>query len=153
MTIKHNAQKIKFLLLITAVLVFPALALMPPEVYIKRIEDSKIKALAKVNKVEVIETTEHRRTLLVTFELVKSYAEAKPGKVFTGKCYAPGEKPLLGGDIYFHPAKGDSVFVTINSTEKGMITSYTIASDKIIKALQEHGLSGLRYSIGKVMAK
>lgn len=100
-------------LFITIVLVIPSFAIMPPKYYKEQIENSQIKANAKIIKVKILHTSKYKITKEVTFELLDSFGNTKPPKVFKGWCLSAGITPLKGGDRFFYPKEEEKVYVTI----------------------------------------
>ncbi len=102
---------------------------MPPSHYKKMIEQSQIKAEAKMVSVKVTNKTKYKITKEITFRLIKSDGEIKPKNQFKGWCYSAGKKMMVGGDKYYYPKEGERVYVTLSS-EGGMVTSLeTLASE------------------------
>ena len=121
-----------FLLLALAV---PALALMPPQVYAERSEQAKIKAIAVI--VEVA-TDEAAGSSVATFRSEYRLTPDAP-ETFTGTCRSArteAERGMVGPTVYFHPQKGDRVFVTV-SEDGGAITSLTPVTPELEKAVRE----------------
>lgn len=108
-----------------------SLAVLPPDVYKEKIENSKIKAIAEVKEVKIIETTKQNTYKLVKFKLKEPLVADVPGK-FTGHCYSvdfPWQTPGVGPILYYYPHKGELVHVTI-SEDGGDITSYQSISEE-----------------------
>ncbi len=132
-------------------------AIMPPDVYKKAIQDSPVKALAKVLDVVVTEKSKYYICKRVKFKLVKSYGLIKPSKIFYGHCKSATDNKIVGGTIYYYPEKGDEVFVTLDGVgidgDAGYFTSFTLLDDKLRNTLIKIGLDGLDYGFGKVTRK
>ena len=136
-------------------------AVMPPQVYIKRIKESQVKALAVVKNVEVTAEKEHYIAKKVEFELIDSYGKVKPSKVFYGSCKSSTGTPWVGGDIYYYPVAGEKVFVTIslygqikeNQCVYGEITSYTPVTVELENCLKKDGLDCIEYGMSRVRVK
>lgn len=121
------------ILIITTLITFnvTSLAVLPPDVYKERIKNSKVKAIAEVKSVKIIETTKQNTYKLVTFKLKNALVPDVPKK-FTGYCYSvdfPWQTPGVGGIIYYYPHKGDLAHVTI-SKDGGRITSYQVLTEE-----------------------
>ncbi len=157
MNTKRIWAKITVVLVCLGILAEVGYAIMPPEVYKKYILESKLKAVATVRNVEIIEKTEYYIEKKVEFELMCSYGEILPPKVFYGYCKSATENLRVGGTIYYYPMIGDEVFVTIGSIgegeDTGNITSFTYMDEDIKKALRDDGFAGLNYGMGKVYPK
>ncbi len=150
-------SRIMFAALALGVITGSALALMPPEVYVKAIESSPIKVIAKVKSVKVSEESKYYIEKKVEFVLVKSYGPVTPPKIFFGSCKSSTDETIVGGTIYYYPNVGDEVFVTLDGVgagdDSGYVTSYTPMIDELKNILQNIGVSGLEYGIGKVSVK
>ena len=121
-----------------------AYAVMPPEHYAKEAENSAIKAIAVVKDVIVLSETEQNTRKKVVFALVKPFEEKIP-ETFTGICYSVDHKwqrPGAGGTIYYYPAKGASVLVTV-IYDQGVITSFTPLDPELEKELNGYKLKEL----------
>ena len=130
------------------ILVLPAWAVMPPEHYARMAEDSKIKATATVESVEVLETGKHSSLKKVIFRLRHPVSDHVP-ETFSGTCYSVDhdwQKPLAGGTLYFYPQKGDFVFVTVGG-DGGSITSWNYLND-IMEDLFIDNKDKIRYGMG-----
>ncbi len=134
-----------------------AFALMPPEVYVKAIESSPIKVIARVKSVKISEESKYYIEKKVEFVLIKSYGPVKPANVFYGSCKSSTTETIVGGTIFYYPNVGDEVFVTLDGVgdgdDSGYITSYTPVTDELKNILDNAGLYGLEYGIGKVSVK
>ncbi|MDD3516167.1 MAG: hypothetical protein PHD35_10580, partial [Synergistaceae bacterium] len=94
---------------------FPAESVMPPEVYSRMSEQSKIRATAVVEEVKTLETGMQSTWKSVVFRLRHPMSEGVP-ELFSGTCYSVDhswQQPPAGGTIYFYPEKGDLVYVTV----------------------------------------
>jgi hypothetical protein len=109
-----------------------AAGVMPPEHYARMAENSRIRATAVVDSVEVLETTKESTRKKVVFSLRHDFGMEVP-EIFSGICFSvdwPWQKPMAGGTIYFYPEKGDLVFVTV-AADGGHITSYTYLDENL----------------------
>ncbi|MDP8253886.1 MAG: hypothetical protein P9X27_05770 [Candidatus Kaelpia aquatica] len=118
-----------------------AFAVLPPKVYEERVDKSKIKAIAVVKDIKVVDHYNSVDDKQITFTLIKSFGEIAPPKIFMGRCESVNKRwfehgPGVGGDIYYYPNKNDEVYVTIaeNGSE---ITSYTKLTDDLKQALSD----------------
>jgi len=127
-------------------------AVLPMEVYAERIASSPIKAIAEVIEVKVTSKSEYDTSKEVLFKVERSF-EDKSLQVFTGKCNSlnSGQRPELGGDIYYYPRKGDKVFVTVE--EYDYITSYTRLSPRLEEELYKNGLKNILFGMGNIEIK
>jgi len=118
-----------------------ALAVLPPEYYRQKIQDSHVKAIARVVQIDRIS---HRNSVdekKVVFQLIKNFGDSVPD-LFIGICYSVNKRwwekePMVGGTIYQYPQKGDKVYVTA-SFDGGLITSYTVLYPELEDALFFH---------------
>jgi hypothetical protein len=129
------------LVLFLSFLTIPSFAVLPPEVYERMVEESKVKVTATVESVKVLSHYRAVDEKKVTFKLIKSFGEVKPPGKFTGRCESVNRRwfekgPGAGGTIYYYPKRGDKVYVTISS-DGGQITSYTILTLELEKTLAE----------------
>lgn len=130
--------RISFICLIILFWSAASLAVMPPYVYEERAQNSKIKAIAVVVRVEKIEETKQSTLNKIYFKTEKSIGPAAPAQ-FTAQCYSVDrkwQKPPVGGTLYYYPVEGQRVFVTV-SADGGQITSYTKLTPELEKALLE----------------
>ena len=118
-----------------------AFAVLPPKVYEKLAEESKVKATAFVKSVQVIGHYNGVDEKVVAFKLIKSFGEVTPPETFKGRCKSVNKKwhefgrgPGVGGDIYYYPRRGERVYVTI-SDNGSYITSFTRLNPGLQKAL------------------
>ena len=116
-----------------------AFAVLPPQVYAERAEKSDIKAIAIVKGVTVLDHYNAVDEKRVTFERVKSFGRVQAPVTFTGLCKSVNKRwfekgPGVGGDIYYYPEKGETVYVMIR-TDGSEITSYTRLTPELEKAL------------------
>ena len=138
--------RIAIIFLLLSALAGQALALMPPRVYAERSEKARIKAIAVI--VEVV-TDEAAGSSVATFRSEYRLTPDAPN-IFTGTCRSSrteAEKGMVGPTVYFHPAKGDRVFVTV-SEDGGSITSLTPMTPELEKAVRETP-GKIRYGISK----
>jgi tetratricopeptide (TPR) repeat protein len=147
-------QARRFLLSFLILLSFTCLkapGVMPPEVYNKKAKESKIKAIAVVKEIKVMDTHDGVEEKLVTFALQKSFSSDFISNDFMGTCLTPvkGSKPMPGKAIYFYPRVGEKVFVSILGNG-GEITSYTLMSEGLQKALKTSP-DKITFSMGKVL--
>ncbi|WP_319541982.1 hypothetical protein [uncultured Pseudodesulfovibrio sp.] len=141
--------------LIVAALVFsiaPASALMPPEVYAKASRESKIKAIATVVDVKVVLVGERYTSKVVSFVLKYALEKGVP-ETFTGTCLSKDSEEqranaMVGGDTYFYPHIGDTVFVTIQE-KSGPITSMTPMTPELERVVREEP-ERLKYGVTEV---
>lgn len=136
-----------------------AFGVMPPKYYKKAIQSSKIKAIAVVEKVEIIYETNRSTFKQVFFKLEKSLARGlfhkKVPKEFSGSCYSVDHKwqdPGVGGTIHHYPWKGAKVLVTVSSDGAG-ITSYTTLSPAFEEELRKNGLNNIEFGMGHASIK
>ena len=117
-----------------------AYAIMPPEVYEERERESKIKAIAVVEEIEVVSTYPERGTeeKKVTFRLLRPLTGEKVPEKFTGYCYSvlDGKMPAPGGTIYCYPIKGIKAYVAIDDNG-GTITGYSAIGEEEEKRIVE----------------
>ena len=128
--------------------VFSAGAVMHPDHYRRMAEESKIKAIAVVTSVEVIERTKRSTFKRVFFEMKHPFSSDVP-KTFTGTCYSVDhawQDPGAGGTIYYYPVKGTTVFVTV-AADGGMITGLVTLSGETEKQFMAHP-ERIRYGVG-----
>jgi len=134
------------LFLVAAVL--PAGAVMPPDHYRRMAEESTIKAIAVVKSVEVIERTKRSTFKRVVFEMKHPFSADAP-RSFTGTCYSVDhawQDPGVGGTIYYYPAEGTTVFVTV-AADGGSITGLVTLNEETEKRFMAHP-ERIRYGIG-----
>jgi len=111
---------------------------MPPQHYAERAEESKIKAIAVVEKVEVLEKIKRYTTKQVTFRLEYGLTFDTPA-TFTGQCASVDHEwqdPGVGGIIFLYPNVGERVFVTVSS-DGGSITSFTPITPELENSVKE----------------
>jgi len=126
------------LVMLTGAVASNSFAVLPPDAYCKAVEESLIKALARVDRVKTIRNGWHHSTQRTTFTLIKPYFGTKVTQHFSATSLAvlwPWQKPDVGGQLFYYPKKGESVFVTI-SKDGGAITSYTVVTEAIEDALE-----------------
>ena len=92
---------------------------MPPEHYEKKALQSRIKAVAVVEKVRIIERSKKSTYKEILFRRIHSFTPETHG-TFKGTCYSvdhPQQDPGVGGIIYFYPEegkRGSTVFLLTN---------------------------------------
>ena len=136
------------LVFLLAAFCFPAESVMPPEVYSRMSEQSKIRATAVVEEVKTLETDRQSTWKSVVFRLRHPMSEGVP-ELFSGTCYSVDhswQQPPAGGTIYFYPEKGDLVYVTV-AADGGSITSYTYLND-VMESLFIDNADKIRYGMG-----
>lgn len=125
--------------LVFLIIATSALAVLPPKYYKEAAEKSKIKAVATVTKVKVLEETKRRTFKRVYFKLEKSLSKDVP-ETFSGTCYSVDHKwqdPGVGGIIYYYPKKGARVLVTILD-DGSKITTYSEMTPELEKKIKEN---------------
>lgn len=132
-----------------------ALAVLPPEYYRQKIQDSRVKAIAQVERVDVIAHARAVDTQKVTFSTINDLGIETPA-IFTGICYAVNKRsgniePMVSGTVYHYPVLGDKAYVTISS-DGGSITSYTVLTPDLENALL-HDPESVELGIGKVRVR
>lgn len=128
----------------------PAWAILPPEVYARKARMSKIKAVAVVEAVKVMEETKRSTHKKVVFRLERAFSPQTP-QTFSGTCYSVDRKwqnPGVGGTIYYYPTKGQRVLVTV-STDGGPITSFTPITSDLAAELDASGLANIIFVMGR----
>ena len=146
------AKKILCVLFVSVFMSFTVLAVRAPEHYRSEIMSSKIKAVAVIESVETVEKNRKWSRKKVVFSLVKAF-ESSVRKKFSGYCYSVDsekQEPGEGGNLFFYPVEGEKVLVTVkkNGSE---ITSLTFLTKKLEKKLNSHGLSGVKFVMGKAV--
>ena len=125
---------------------------MPPEVYAKASSESRIKAIATIVDVQIIQVGARSTTKNVKFKL--EYAlTTDTADTFTGSCYSIDNKKqkanlMVGGETYFYPSVGDRVFVTVKK-DGAHITSMTPMSDELEQIVREEPVR-IKYGITQV---
>ena len=120
---------------------------MPPEHYEKKAVQSRIKAVAVVEKVRTMERTKKSSYKEVLFRRIHSFTPETPA-TFKGTCHSVDHQwqdPGVGGIIYSE--EGKRVFVAV-AEDGGSITSYTVLSPQLEKAIIENP-AGVRFKMGK----
>ena len=138
-----------YLLFLTPWIPSGAYAVMPPEWYENEADHSAIKAVAEVKDVIVLSTTKQYTRKKIVFSLEKPFEEHIPG-TFTGICYSVDhawQRPGAGGTIYYYPAKGARVLVTVIHDE-GAISSYTPLSPELEREIDVNGLANISFGMG-----
>ena len=123
-------------------------SVMPPDVYARMSEQSKVKATAVVEEVKILETTRQSTWKSVVFRLRHPMSEGVPEQ-FSGTCYSVDhewQQPPAGGTIYFYPEMGDLVYVTV-AADGGTITSFTYLND-VMESLFTDNIDKIRYGMG-----
>ena len=136
-----------------------AFGVLPPEVYKRAIDSSDIKAIAVVEKIEILDETNRSTFKRVFFKLEKSLTSGvfhkKVPREFSGLCYSVAHKwqdPGFGGTIHHYPRKGAMVLVTVGSAGGG-ITSYTTLSPAFEEELRKNGLKNIEFGMGHASIK
>jgi len=132
-----NKIKVLFLVLSLSLSNF-CFGLLPPEYFIARERNAKIKAIAIVKSVE--SGFHNKKTGIVTqkvsFETVSPLIDGNIPKTFTGYCYTLIKQTgYVGGEIYYYPKEslGKHVYVAV-STDGGQIAAFkSIDKKEIIK--------------------
>ena len=133
------------------VILFPAGsagAVMPPAHYARVAGASKIKAIAVVKSIQVMERTKRSTYKQVVFELKRPFSDGVP-KTFSGTCYSVDhawQEPGAGGTIYHYPVEGATVYVTV-AAEGGTITSYTVLNEAAEREFMQNP-GKIRYGMG-----
>jgi len=111
-------------------------------------EDSEIKAIAVVSKVQRMSCNADGTFMRVTFK-GKYAVTPYTAKSFVGGCKTMenGWQKRTPGMVYFKPRKGQTVYVTI-TTNGGAITSYTPITTQLDAVIRNHP-DRLAYSKGK----
>ncbi|QGY38684.1 hypothetical protein GM415_00520 [Pseudodesulfovibrio cashew] len=133
----------------------PAGAIMPPEVYAKASQQSRIKAIATITAVRTLRIGKRATTKSVTFK-PEFFLGAEGADPFTGICESveTAEQKanlMVGGDIYFYPHANRRVFVTVRDNG-GVITSMTTMTPELERIIREEP-ERLLYGIGRVRIK
>ncbi len=136
-----------------------AFGVLPPEVYKRAIDSSDIKAIAVVEKIEILDETNRSTFKQVFFKLEKPLTmglfQEKMPREFSGLCYSVDHKwqnPGVGGTIHYYPRKGARVLVTVRS-DGGSITSYTNLSPAFEEELNKNGLKNIKFGMGHAYIK
>lgn len=117
-----------------------AQAVMSPETYAKASSESRIKAIATIVDVQIIQVGDRATTKNVNFKL--EYTLTKDtADTFTGSCSSVDTKKqqanaMAGGETYFYPNVGDRVFVTVKK-DGARITSMTPMSKELEQIVRE----------------
>ncbi len=126
-------------LALTLLAAHPAGAVMPPVHYQLQAEASAIKAIARVEKVEPLDSSRRFSTQKTTFKLMGDPYRIGVSERFSGTSSAVlhiWQKPGVGGNVYLYPKVGELVFVTV-AENGGAITSYTPLTPALEKSLME----------------
>lgn len=99
------------------------IAALPVEYYHQAVRESKLKAVAKIVRIEKLGETDWSITRDVTFRLESSLDGTIVEPTFHGVCSSVklGKIPPPGGTLYFYPREGERVLVAI-SKAGGAIT-------------------------------
>ncbi len=125
-------------------------AVRSAEHYDRQARESKIKAIAVVKAIEVISKTKYSTHKRILFELQTGFEDDIPAQ-FTGTCYSVDhawQQPLAGGTIYYYPAKGEKVLVTV-SNNSGKITSFTSLTRDLLEEIRLNGITHISFSMGR----
>ena len=136
------------------VAIAPSQAVMPPEHYDEVARASEIKAIALVEKVEIMEEGKRSTRKRVSFRLQRSLDKSTP-QTFTGICYSVDhswQDPGVGGTIYYYPQKGEKVLVTVSSNGS-LITSYTTLTPELEQETALNGLRNISFDMGHASIK
>jgi len=136
---------------IVGLIVFPAFAVMPPEIYANASEESKIKAIATIEDVETLNVGERYSSKNVIFKIEYALTKDTP-EIFTGFCQSVDTEEqknniMVGGNTYFYPHSGMRVFVTVQKNG-GRITSMTPLTPELERAIRETP-ERVRYGINR----
>jgi len=156
---RQNLLSVVTFFILTFLICPVALSVLPPKYYKEAIHSSTIKAIAVVEKVEILNETNRSTFKKVLFKLKKAF----PGKIFykkvpqefSGLCYSVDRKwqdPGVGGTIYYYPTKGEKVLVTVSSAG-GSITSYTPISPTFEEELKKNSLKNIEFGMGHAVIK
>lgn len=129
-----------------------ASAVLPPDVYQRWIENSEIKAVAVVQKVETVSWKKGIKKNKVYFNLIKPLSKDVPDE-FTGYCESFERKfpwdpkePMLGGIIYRYPVKGQRVVVAVGA-DGGEINAYEEATPTLEAEMNKNGLKNIDLTV------
>ena len=124
--------------ILVLILASAAWAVMPRYHYAQQSEESKIKAIATVEEVRVLDEGKQYTSKEVTFRLEYALTPDTP-EVFTATCESVDQDwqvPVPGGTIYFYPVVGERVYVTVLSNGS-QITSLTELTAELEQAIKE----------------
>ena len=132
-----------------------ALGLMAPEYYAERSENALIKAVGRIERIDVLEVGKHFTTKRVIFQREFTVTE-ETGPVFNGTCKSVETEfqkrhGLVGPNVYFYPRQGDRVYVTITEPG-GRITSLTQVTPELEKALRS-APETIRYGMSRAFVQ
>jgi len=135
----HLMRRLFLLLALSLPAAHQADAVMPPIHYQLQAEASTIKAIARVEKVETLDSGRHYSIQKTTFRRMGDPYHVGVPEHFTGTSHAvlhSWQNPVSGGDIYLYPREGETVFVTV-AREGEAITSYAPLNPTLEKVLKE----------------
>jgi len=121
------------------------LAVMPPAHYQRMARSSLIKAIAMVKQVEVLSETKQSTAKKVRFRLEQALEDSQVPQEFSGTCQSvdhPWQDPGVGGTIYYYPAEGARVLVTV-SADGGAITMYRGMTPDLEEDIRQNGLRNI----------
>ena len=156
----HNNKLFSTLLYLACIailqcaVVTPSHAVMPAKHYDEAARASKIKAIAVVEKIEIVEESKRATRKRVTFRLERTLSMDTP-ETFTGTCYSVDhswQSPGVGGTIYYYPQKGAKVLVTVSSNGS-LITSHTTLTPELEQEVALNGLRNISFGMGKASVK
>ena len=154
MIIRHRVVRIGLGLGLAHVLLLwasAALAVMPQKQYAQWVGESSIRAIARIERVQILAVTEHFTDKSVIFRLEYDAGEEAQA-TFRGFCQSvdtPEQEQnlLVGDDIYYYPRKGERVYVTVLH-DGGPITSMTLLTPELEQAVRT-ALQSLTYIMGE----
>ncbi len=116
------------------------LGVLPPEYFIARERNAKIKAIAIVKSVKsgFLNKKTGIETQTVTFETISPLTDDKIPKIFTGYCYSSTKQTgYIGGERYYYPKEslGRKVYVSV-SADRGQIADFRSVNKKEIIKLK-----------------
>ena len=132
-------NRIKVLLPVLSILFSNiCLGVLPPEYFIARERNAKIKAIAIVKSVKsgFYNKKTGIETQTVTFETVSPLIDAIIPKTFTGYCYSMVKRTgYIGGEKYYYPKEslGRKVYVAVSSDGGQIAVFKSIDKEEIIK--------------------
>lgn len=145
--VRNKTAALSFAALL-AVLPSMLMAIVSPEVFNERAEKSKIKGIATVKDVSVLEEKGGVERRLVAFKLERRIGEDAVPEEFVGTCstVVKGKPQGLGETLFFNPKKGQRVFVTISEKDTE-ISSMTPVSPRLLSALEKTP-GKVKFSVG-----
>ncbi|NWF38427.1 hypothetical protein F3F96_04700 [Mariprofundus sp. NF] len=156
----HNNKLFSTLLYLACIailqcaVVTPSHAVMPAKHYDEAARASKIKAIAVVEKIEIVEESKRATRKRVTFRLERALSMDTP-ETFTGTCYSVDhawQDTGVGGTIYYYPQEGTKVLVTVSSNGS-LITSHTTLIPELEQEVALNGLRNISFGMGKASVK